>query len=182
MIRDHKAVQAKWRKRERDQKADFEETIELYLDVAQSWLVSTCKTPIISLLVDQSINLDFLEAWYPKKPFLRMQVRATALMKAIRDSVAKNEMPKPLLSFLKQCSTPKGYLPPSFLTKFEKQRIDIDERGSISSTTEKSRCMMYGFFIIGKVLIERILLKPDEVALGAEVKPKTVNNYKILSS
>lgn len=51
-----KAARDKWDKRERDYRSDFEESVELYKDVTQSWLLSVCKGPILSLLTDQSIK------------------------------------------------------------------------------------------------------------------------------
>ena len=38
---------------------EFDELMNLYTDVAVSWLIKICNKPIVSLLVDPSISLDY---------------------------------------------------------------------------------------------------------------------------
>lgn len=195
MFRILRMIKDKWKEKEKGEKKDFEDSLSLYIDVAYSWLLKTCKKTIMSMLADKELDFDFVTE-DSHRAFRKCQVRAESFINLIIESIKekhiskaenkdeenKKGMPKPLKFFLKSITTPLGYLPPDFLSKFEKQRVKVDERGSLTEANDYAKQMMYGFFIIGKILISKILMKPEEIATKIKLSKKSVDNFKIISS
>jgi hypothetical protein len=112
------------------------------------------------------MSLDFMSMWGNReKIFLKFKVRVEAILKCLIIAVISTTMPGPLIKYLKDLTTPKNYLPRNFLWGFEKRRIETDSRGSILNIDKEGTLLIYAVFLIGKVLIDQILMKPQKIVM-----------------
>jgi len=66
-------------------------------------MMTQVKSPILSIILDQTISLDFTKVWgSSQKTFLRMKVRVEGILKGIWESIQKQTIPDPLIRFLKE--------------------------------------------------------------------------------
>ena len=66
------------------------------------------------------------------------------------------------------------------LTEFEQDHIDLDESYTLYSVTPQVKKFLLLYFVIGKVLLTRLLLHPT--GFGVKLSKKSLNNLKIVAS
>ena len=148
---------------EKEFKAEFDELMTLYTEVAVGWLLKLWNKPIVSLLVDSSISLDFKSIWgSSSSKLLKIKVRIETILNAIKSSIQDGEMPVPLASFMKSIASKGGYVPKDFFTKFEKNRITLTDRGYLKEANLKEKQVVLGVFLLVRMLVIQILLKPQK--------------------
>ncbi|CAI2372786.1 unnamed protein product [Moneuplotes crassus] len=175
-------VREKWIKKEKEKRILFDESLDLYSDVAITWLISTIKTPIVNLMVQPKLNLDLTSIFVNSdKAFLKIKVRIEAIFKAITEEVIKKKVPLPLLEFLKLLITPRKYLPDDFFSMFERKRLSLNERGILSSASSAQECLIIGGFLLVRILLAKILLDPSSIVM-IKLKKKQIRNFQIVSS
>jgi len=166
MLKLLKYVREKWVAKELAEKSIFYDSIDLYTDVAISWLISVIKKPLVSLMIQPSLNLDFNSVFVnSKKSFLKLKVRVEAIFKAILIEIKKEEMPLPLAKFLNSIITPNEYLPKEFFSIFEKKRLDLNERWALSTIKNNQKKLIIGIFFFVRILLDKILLNPSKIVL-----------------
>jgi hypothetical protein len=100
----------------------------------------------------------------------------------ILDSTDLKIMPIPLIIFLGSLTSHKAFIPDNFLTIFELNRLQTDPYGALLNPDDEQVKMILGFYIIGKILIGKILLKPESLGLNIQMSSKVLGNFKILAS
>jgi hypothetical protein len=83
-------------------------------------------------------------------------------------------MPSPFRSFFERYTSNKTFIPLRFLTSFEKSRLEFNEFGGLVNQNDDKRRMMLCLFIISRILIGEILLKPVEAGIPVMKGSKTV--------
>ena len=74
-------------------------------------------------------------------------------------------MPNPLIIFIGNLTTHKAFVPDNFLTYFELNRLDTNEYGCLMNPTMDHVKMITSFYLIGKILVGRILLQPSSLGI-----------------
>ncbi len=84
--------------------------------------------------------------------------------------------------FLKNLCTPKAIIPDNFLTEFEMLRIPSDSYGNMGDLNQTHIKMISSMFVIGKVLLVKILMNPTKMGIPVKFSEKSLLNFKILAS
>ena len=77
---------------------------------------------------------------------------------------------------------PKAIVPDNFLTEFELIRVPIDAFGSMGNLGQLHVKLLAGFFILGKVLVVKILMSPQKMGLPVKFTERVLMNFKILTA
>lgn len=167
-IRKQKLIQMEAHKK--DIKTHVEWIIDWFKEVQQKF--------IDQLLVDSDMNLSFnnTSGKYLIKDKSEKIISLLSLLIKNLLSSCKNEngITARLVSSLKAFTQNHIYLSPKILSTFEINRLEFDIEGRIINLTESNLSMMVIFFLIVKVIINRILLKiHDNYSL--------FKNYKYIS-
>ena len=56
------------------------------------------------------------------------------------------------------------------MTKYELDRIKLDDSGCLTNMTDSKIKLLLGMFIIGKILLPRVFIKPDSIGLNQVYK------------
>ena len=110
---------------------DLQEGILLYTEIAKAWLVKAIKQPLISLINDPTLNLNFLfnlENQTISQPelqsrLMKSKVRLKGVLKGILEHSTEDNIPMPLMSFLASLVKPGQYVPDGFLSNFEIENL-----------------------------------------------------------
>jgi hypothetical protein len=102
--------------------ADLDEGLKLYSEIAKGWLVKGIKHPLISMIKDSELNLNFLLT--PINPMtgehenrlMKAKVRLKGMLKGILDLSTSELVPMPLVSFLGSLVKKGQYIPDGFLS------------------------------------------------------------------
>ena len=143
------------------------------------------KTPLLSLLQDQSISLDIVDTYSSseiKNGFRRLSIRVESILNTMIKMCNQDDLPYPLLLFIKTLTGSESYVPDDFLTKFEIHRVNLTNYGALKNATKEQKQMIIGFFLIGKALVINVLLNPQSLAQNITLKEKAVKNLKIIAS
>jgi len=118
---------------------DLEEAVTMFNDVAKAWLVSKIKKPLMSIVADSSLNLDFTDERASmevrEQRLMRLKVRVKGIVHDVAMGVDAS-LPLPLLNFFKTLSKEGAYIPDGFLTPFELTRLRLDDYGSVTSMSQ----------------------------------------------
>ena len=86
-----------------------------------------------------------------------LRVRVKGLLKDLEHNTNVDVMPVPLIIFLSNLCAAKSYVPDGFLTKYQLNRIDVDNYGAIISLDENQTKMIVGIFIFARIMILKVL-------------------------
>lgn len=118
-----------------DKLKDLDEAVAMFNDVAKAWLISKIKKPLMSIVVDANLNLDFTDdkatMQVREERLMRLKVRVKGIVHDITMGLDAS-MPMPLLNFFKTLSKEGAYVPDGFLTPFEMNRLTLDDYGSVT--------------------------------------------------
>ena len=90
------------------------------------------------------------------------------------------DMPPQLVSFLSQFFSQGSSTDKSLLTKFELDRIFVDDQNCLYSVTQSTKDFLRLYFVIGKGLILSVLLNED--GFGVKLDSSSAINLKIIAS
>jgi hypothetical protein len=93
---------------------------------------------------------------------MKLKVRVKGIMIDLIENTNASKMPLPLIVFLESLMRPKAYVPDNFLTEFELNRIHTDSYGAIVRLEPDQIKMISCMYLLGKVLIAKILLNPNK--------------------
>ena len=132
--------------------------------------------PIMSILSDQSITLDFVNSTSSSKTesaFTRTKVRIEAILKLLTQNLSSNMIqviPYPIANFLNKITEPQSYIPDDYLWDFEKDRVNLNEDGVFQDLDVNQKQVIYLFFIMGRLLVSKVLLDPQAIAQNVNLK------------
>ena len=132
----------------------------------QVWLYDILKIP---LTTTERINFHILndpfdkieESDNKKYSFRRLSVRVEGIIKILIEQTVY--MPEVAVKFLKKVFREGGYIPSDFWSKFEKCRIETDEKETLCNFNDERWMFWVSYFILAKVLISYILLKANTI-------------------
>ena len=58
-----------------------------------------------------------------------------------------------------------AYMANNFLTRFELNRLELDSNGALTGQNTPRKKMLLGMFIIGKIFLPRVCIKPESIGL-----------------
>ena len=67
------------------------------------------------------------------------------------------------LTFFFNFTQSGAFMPNNFLTKFELDRIVLDQNGALTEMTDVRKKMVLGMFILGKIFVPRVCIKPESI-------------------
>ena len=92
--------------------------------------------------------------------FRRLSVRVMGIVKILTEQTVY--MPEVIVRFFKKTFREGGYVPSDFWCKFEKTRIEVDEKHTLLNFSDERWMFWLSFFILAKILVNYILLKPNQ--------------------
>ena len=153
---------------------DMKESIEIFLEVAGSWVLKAVREPIMSILSDTSLNfkLSGKDLWFSKgKPdalntkILKIHVRVRGIFQGLIAHTNKQSLPKPLMIFIDKYINNGAFIPINYLVPYEKSRLEFDKFGALCNQNEEKKGMMIAFFFLSRILVEGFLLNPQKHGL-----------------
>ncbi|CDW85260.1 UNKNOWN [Stylonychia lemnae] len=180
------SIKNKLRLREQTVK-DMDDAIKLYNDVAKGWLMKSIKKPLISILQDPNQSFDFSEKGIDDETSLnrlmKLKVRAKGIIQSIAENTDIKNMPLPLIIFINSLTKAKNFVPQDFLTEYELNRLNTDSYGAITQQLSEDQIKMVGgIYLLGKILIVKILFNPNKSGISMQFNDKMLLNFKLLSS
>ncbi|CDW85690.1 UNKNOWN [Stylonychia lemnae] len=157
------------------------QTVKMYADIAQAWLIKAVKEPLLSIITDQPLNLNIVDyrvdAFELQNRLLKSKIRIRAIFQGILDSTTMSHISTSLLIYLGSVFKIGSTLPKDFLTQFESQRLLItDIQGQIRSAPEIQVKALIGVFILAKILVAKVLSSPSASGLQSQIQI-SLQNY-----
>ena len=90
-------------------------------------------------------------------------------------------MPDVAVKFLKKVFREGGYIPSDFWCDFEVWRIDTDDKETLSNFSTERWMFWLSYFILAKVLVSYILLKPNTLR-GINITKHAKKASKLVAS
>lgn len=166
----------------------MKEQVKVYNDVAQSWMIKVMRVALISTVNDPDLDLILnnkeseIRSQSINTKIIKLQVRINGILEGLENYTNDKEMPGPFRNFINKLVTDKNYIPPDFLTQFEKTRLDFNEYGGLINMNGDKKKMIICFFFIIKIMVKNICLKPGEAGIPISKGSKTVENLKMIGS
>lgn len=158
----------------------MEDSIQVYKEVAHTWVLKAVRMPLVSVLNDPNLDLNIIGGKPDSANFLKLQVRIKGIIQGFRESTSATEMPTPLRMFMSRYIANGAYLPKNSLLSFERSRLEWDQFGAICNQAREKQQMLACFFLVTKHLVD-ILVRPKESGLNIRAA-KTATNMKIIAS
>ncbi|OQS02698.1 hypothetical protein THRCLA_04947 [Thraustotheca clavata] len=207
-------IQKLYLKRQKGIKADEEKAfmnmLSVYFDATKTWLSKEIKIPILSVLQDTKLNFASevsdkglkkkLNALFVRKQtatpdtLLQLKVRLKGIVDAIVKTAEKSgSIPKPILIFLLKLVSDGVYFPPQYLSSEECSGLEFNVLGATRNMNlpfsdredyyTRFNLIVLDFILI-RVVIPHIVLRPHECGIGGRAKPPkdTENNLKVLAT
>ena len=86
------------------------------------------------------------------------------------------------MAFMNSFMTEGGFVPYEFLTDFEQDIFDFDSSDALMNFGGKQKFLFIGSFIITQMLIDRILMKPNDNGFNAEITKVAHKNWILLGA
>lgn len=149
----------------------MEDKIKIYMEGAKSWAMKAIRTPLMSVLGNQELDLNVIGGGQGEQKgklfdrispkYLKLQVRIRGILESLREHTSVQAMPAPLRIFIENLISEGSYTPRSYFLDFEKSRIERDNFGALKNQTAEKREMLICFFFITRVIVKGILLKSE---------------------
>lgn len=139
----------------------------------------------MSIFQDQSVSLNFIDAYTNSNittRYRKAKVRVDSVVDNLLKYTTPSEIPYPLIMFLDQMTSHDAYIANNFLTKFELDRIKLGKYGQLQEPTDEIKEMLIGFFLLGKIFVSAIMLKPQSIGVNVKIKDLTLTNFKVVAS
>ena len=118
---------------------DLDDALVMFNDVAKAWLTTKIKKPLMSIVADSSLNLDFTDERASMEVREQRLMRLKVRVKGIVHDIAMGtdaSVPLPLLNFFNTLSKQGAFVPDGFLTPFELSRLTLDDYGSVTQMSQ----------------------------------------------
>jgi hypothetical protein len=164
-------------------KLDMESLIESFTNIAARWVLQYTRSPIMSILQDQSLdfNISGKDSWYSKgipdainTKKLKLHVRVKGLIEGLQEGTSRKLIPLKLIQFFSKFLNNGAFIPEKYFSSYEKSRLEFDKFGSLRNQDDEKRGMMIAFFIITRILVAKFLLSPEEYNLPVRAGSKAV--------
>lgn len=159
---------------------NMEEQIEIFKEVTQSWVLKSIKAVLVSTINDPGLDLmmsnkeEDIKSQQINSKIIKLKVRLHGILEGLENATNEINMPSPFRSFFERYTSNKTFIPLKFLTSFEKSRLEFNEFGGLVNQSDDKRRMMLCLFIISRILIGEILLKPVEAGIPVMKGSKTL--------
>jgi hypothetical protein len=131
---------------------DVDKALKLYDDVAKGWVMKVIKNPMVSMLRDPTLDLDFtsphISSGERNERLMKAKVRAKGIFEGLREHLQPKEFPSPLILFLASLFRSNAYPPDSFLTEFELNRVRLDKYGAFVDLKDPHIKMLMCFYLV----------------------------------
>jgi hypothetical protein len=150
---------------------NMETNFDVYLSVGQKWILKVMKTSLVSILNEPTLDLTLTNSELEIKNqtintrIIKLQVRINGILEGLEEFTTIKEVPDPFKNFIFKITNNKGYIPPHFLTSFEKTRLEFDEFGGFMNMTEDKKKMIICFFFITRIMVKEVCLRPSEAGI-----------------
>ena len=153
---------------------DMKDSIEIFREVAGTWVLKSARDPIISILSDASLdfNVTAKDQWFSKgKPDalntkkLKIHVRLRGIFQGLLNNTNKESFPRPLMLFIDRFVNNGAFIPQKYFVPYEKARLEFDEFEGLRNQTEEKKGMLIAFFFITRILVAMFLLNPEKNGL-----------------
>ena len=105
---------------------DFEAALPLYNEVLRSWIIRSVKTPILTIIQQPDVSMDFIpldnsimRESVRRDRFLGLKIRVNTIFQNLIQNSTRKLFPQPLMTFMNSFMAEGGFVPYSFLTEFE---------------------------------------------------------------
>jgi hypothetical protein len=162
---------------------DMQEAINIFLEVAGTWVIKSTREPISSILNNSSLNFDIAgkDQWFSKgKPdalntkMLKIHVRIRAVFEGLKNHTNPQSFPMPLMKFIDKFVNNGAFIPSRYFVHYEKARLEFDTFGALCNQTEDRKSMLICFFFITRIFIGKFLLHPRENSLPVKSNSKVL--------
>ena len=148
---------------------------------------------MLTLFADNEQKLEFndgalalyllTKAEEKEKRFMFLRVRVKGLLVDLTDNTNVDVMPVPLIVFLHNITQNGNYVPDSFLTPYQLNRIDTDNYGALINLDENQIKLVAGTYLFARILVMAILLKAtDNAGQAGGINDVVVDNFKVVST
>ena len=94
-----------------------------------------------------------------KERLLHLRVRIKGFITNLIENTTADDIPVPLLIFIKNLTSPGQFVPDGFLTRYQINRIDSDNYGAIIVLDELQIKMISGIYIYARIMCCDYFLK-----------------------
>ena len=148
---------------------------------------------MLTLFADNEQKLEFndgalavyllTKAEEQEKRFMFLRVRVKGLLVDLTDNTNVDVMPVPLIVFLHNITQNGNYVPDSFLTPYQLNRLDTDNYGALINLDENQIKLVAGTYLFARILVMAILLKAtDNAGQAGGINDVVVDNFKVVST
>lgn len=86
------------------------------------------------------------------------------------------------MAFMNSYMNEGGFVPYDFLTEFELDVLDFDSSDSLENFGQRQKLLLIASFIISQMLIDRILLQPQNNGFNTQIPKTAMVNLKVLAA
>ena len=170
---------------------DMSAAIEIFTEVATTWALKAIRAPLTSVINEPELDLNILTKAQSLRQgqgrpdqintkVLKIQVRIKGILEGIREEIPN--LPTQLRVFLQQMTSNGVLIPHSYLTGFERSRLDFDAHGAVRNFSKDNQKMLICMFFLTRIIVSRLLLNGYKHGLPFNPNSTTAINLKILAS
>lgn len=153
--------------------ADLADGFTLYSEIGKAWILKAIKHPLISMVRDEDLDLNFLDNAQnrsvpieeKRNRLMKAKVRLRGILKGLLEQSTADTVPMPLISFLANAVKSDQFVPDGFLSQFELGRVQLDACGALQKVSDKQTQMMVGNYILIKILVSQMLGNPQSLGI-----------------
>ncbi len=150
---------------------NFTKNFKLYREATSVWAVESTKIPIEKIILNQDGSLHFNSYLNPKyindeERDYRLDIIKSVCEDIIIDldeKTRKEYLEPDHLVFFFNFTENGAFISNNFLTKFELDRVFLDQSGSLIGMTDSRKKLILGMFILGKIYVPRVFVKPESI-------------------
>lgn len=94
----------------------------MYLDIAKGWAIEALKVPLIAIISESHVNIDFrgfIDVQEKHSKYIKIQSYLKTVLRSLIESSTAEIMPLALLDFIRSLFKPNEFIPNHFLSPFE---------------------------------------------------------------
>ena len=134
---------------------DFQNALPLYNEVLRGWVIKCVKTPVLTIIRNPDISMDFIPLdnsimrdSVRKERFLLLKIRVSTIFENLIQNSTQKLFPQPLMTFMNSFMTEGGFVPYDFLTEFEQDILQFDSSDALMDFNPKCKFLFIGSFIL----------------------------------
>lgn len=86
------------------------------------------------------------------------------------------------MAFMNSYMMEGGFIPYDFLTEFELDVLEFDSSDALENFGQRQKLLLIGSFIISQMMVDRILLNPQNNGFNTIIPKIPMNNLKVLAA